>query len=286
MIHCPVLLSPVMDLLKDQPSAKHLLDATFGRGGHSKAFLDIFPEGKVTALDRDPEAVAYAQQEMDCYGDRFTMIHEQFSHIALLFPQPTFSAILLDLGVSSPQLDSGERGFSFQKEGPLDMRMDDQGPTAADLLRTLSEKELADLLFVYGEERASRRIAKAIVQQRHREPLETTQQLAKLIESILPRKGKKHPATRSFQALRIVVNNEMEELTQALPAALNALTPGGILIVIAFHSLEDRIVKNFFATHKPAFQTFSKKPLGPEQEEIFSNPRARSARLRFGVRSI
>lgn len=285
MTHHPVLVSSVMEVLHAQPTPQHLLDATFGRGGHTKAFLEAFPEGKVTVMDKDPDAIAWAHREKETYGDRVCIYHEPFSHMALLFPPETFSAVLMDLGVSSPQLDEAHRGFSFQKEGPLDMRMSGEGMSAAQLLHTLSEKELADLLFVYGEERASRRIAKAIVQYRHKHPLETTQQLADLIESVLPRRGKTHPATRSFQALRIVVNNEIEELKQALPAAMDVLRPGGVLIVIAFHSLEDRIVKNFFTAHKSLFQTFCKKPVRPDEEEARLNPRSRSARLRFGVKA-
>ncbi len=283
MTHIPVMCKEILFLLKDQGTEPCFLDATFGRGGHSKALLDHFPQCSVTALDRDLEAVQFAGQHMN-YGNRFKIIQERFSQIDSLFSCDSFSAILIDLGVSSPQLDQPERGFSFMREGPLDMRMNKNDPIcAADIVNQWREDDLRNLFFQYGEERWSRRIARAIIEQRVKNPMTTTRQLSDLIQAQVPRRSKNHPATRVFQALRIAVNQELDELHLVLPMATKALKPGGVLIVMSFHSLEDRVVKNFLK-HSSCFETRSKKPLRPLDQEIQENPRSRSACLRYGVR--
>jgi 16S rRNA (cytosine1402-N4)-methyltransferase len=283
MKHLPVMREEVLSLLKTQEGDLCFLDATFGRGGHSRALLESFPQSTVIALDRDSEAVDFARKNMD-YGDRFKIIQERFSRIESLFPPDSFSGIILDVGVSSPQLDCPERGFSFMNDGPLDMRMSKEDPTcAADLINQLPEDELKALFFEYGEERWSRRIAGAIVEQRVKNPITTTGQLSSVILSQIPRRSKHHPATRVFQALRIAVNQELDELSLVLPMATKALKPGGCLIVLSFQSLEDRIVKRFFKEALD-FEKRSKKPLRALEQEIQNNPRSRSACLRYGIR--
>lgn len=283
MPHLPVMRDEVLSLLKTQEGELCFLDATFGRGGHSRALLDTFPESTVVALDRDLEAVEFARQHMN-YGDRFKIMQQRFSRIETLFPADSFSGIVIDLGVSSPQLDQRERGFSFMHDGPLDMRMAKDDPTcAADLVNQLREEDLKSLFFQYGEERWSRRIARAIVEYRAHTPITTTGQLSNVILSQVPRRSKHHPATRVFQALRIAVNQELDELHLVLPMATKALKPGGCLIVLSFHSLEDRIVKTFFK-ESVCFEIRSKKPLRALEQEIQKNPRSRSACLRYGIR--
>lgn len=299
-LHYSVMLRESILQLGLNPKGIYV-DATFGRGGHSRAMLNTLgPEGRLIALDRDPEAVDYGLASIQ--DPRFNLIHSAFSdlknQIDRLGLAGAIEGILLDLGVSSPQLDQAERGFSFMREGPLDMRMNTlAGITAAEWLATVEEKKLADLIFKYGEERFSRRIAKAIVVARQLNPIETTGDLVRIIETAIPmRERSKHPATRTFQAIRIVINQELAELEAVLNQALEVLAIGGRLVVISFHSLEDRIVKQFMKakTTPPyvpkdiplkgvAYQTNYRlvgKAIKPTEEEIKENPRSRSAILR------
>jgi len=300
--HLPVLHREVLEALAVKASGVYL-DATFGRGGHARSILDALgPDGRLTVLDRDPQAIEVAK---NFFGDdqRVTIIRGSFEMLGELAREHGISALdglLFDLGVSSPQLDEAERGFSFQKDGPLDMRMDnEEGMTAAQWLAEASEKEIAQVLWRYGEERHSRRIARAILSRREEKPLERTLDLAALISSAVPRPhGRKHPATRSFQAIRIYLNREMQSLEAGLNAALELLAPGGRLCVISFHSLEDRMVKRFIRSHsrpdpvyaglpnipehaKPRMAVIGKAVTASEQEQD-ENPRSRSATLRVG----
>jgi 16S rRNA (cytosine1402-N4)-methyltransferase len=300
--HVPVLLAEVIEAL--QPGPGIWLDGTFGAGGYTRAMLDRGAE-KVIAIDRDPEALARAEDWRADYGDRLVLVEGVFGdldRIAAEAGAQKLQGVVLDVGVSSMQIDRPERGFSFQKAGPLDMRMGREGPTAADIVNTAEEGEIADILFHYGEERASRRIARAIVARRREGPIVTTDQLSAIIESCLPRPkpGQVHPSTRSFQALRIAVNDELGELVRALSAAERALATGGVLVVVTFHSLEDRIVKRFIhdraggqagSRHAPERQTVTprftplyRKAIEAGEAEIARNPRARSARLRAARR--
>jgi 16S rRNA (cytosine1402-N4)-methyltransferase len=255
MAHLPVMLNEVIEHLAIREDGSYL-DCTFGRGGHSTAILQYLGEnGRLLALDRDCEAITCESAQALANDPRFTLQQMCFSQFPVT---QSFDGILMDLGVSSPQLDAAERGFSFLRDGPLDMRMNNQqGISAQEWLEKVSEAQLVKVLFEYGEERFARRIAAAIIAQRQVEPLVSTRQLAKLIESVVPGKSiHKHPATRTFQAIRIEINQELEELQRALRQALIALKPGGRLVVIAFHSLEDRIVKQFIqqesgAKHDP-----------------------------------
>jgi 16S rRNA (cytosine1402-N4)-methyltransferase len=295
--HIPVLLRPL--LAGVAPVTGVWVDGTFGAGGYTRGLLDA-GAARVIAIDRDPTAFALAAPWAAQYGDRLRLCPGTFSHLDSLAAEPV-DGVVLDLGVSSMQIDTPERGFSFQKDGPLDMRMGDTGPTAADLVNTAQEGDLADLLYLYGEERASRRIARAIVAAR---PVTTTLQLAGIVARCLPRPkpGQSHPATRSFQALRIAVNDEYRELADGLSAAERALKPGGALAVVTFHSVEDRMVKRFMSlrggqapgtsryapeaqTDAPAFTILTKKPVEADAEELAQNPRARSARLRIARRT-
>jgi 16S rRNA (cytosine1402-N4)-methyltransferase len=274
------------------------LDGTFGRGGHARGVLQqLGPGGRLLLMDKDPEAIAVAEREFGA-DPRVSIRRGSFAQLAEWGATVGgLDGVLLDLGVSSPQLDVAERGFSFGKDGPLDMRMDpDSGESAAQWLAHADEREIADVLFTYGEERQSRRIARAIVQRRADTPLLRTAQLAELIASVMPRGDSKiHPATRSFQAIRIFINRELSDLEAGLAAAHARLKPGGRLAVISFHSLEDRIVKQFIARHAKAPPTNRRmpvvapftptlKPIGDAQKggatEIAANPRARSAVLR------
>jgi 16S rRNA (cytosine1402-N4)-methyltransferase len=302
--HIPVLLSEAVDGLVTSASGIYV-DATFGRGSHSQAILNrLNPQGRLIAFDKDPDAIAYAQQHFS-HDKRFTILHSSFAQLHSSLNELDLSGkvngILFDLGVSSPQLDNPERGFSFARAGKLDMRMDTtQGVDAMTWIANVDEKELADVLWNYGEEKFSRRIARAIVEKRKETPITTTGQLADIIKFAIPKPKKphdKHPATRSFQAIRIAVNEELTELPQALDQALEALHAGGRLAVISFHSLEDRIVKQFIKQHEkgqelprglPVKQSqFNArlmsvgKPVKPGIEEINVNPRARSAILRI-----
>lgn len=297
--HIPVLLRPLIEAVA--PVTGSWLDGTFGAGGYSRALLDA-GAARVIAVDRDPLAFEMAAGWAGAYGDRLVLQPGLFSRMDEYASD--LDGVVLDLGVSSMQLDQAERGFSFMKDGPLDMRMSQDGPSAADLVNTASERHLADILFHYGEERASRRIARAILRARAAAPITTTLQLAEIVESCLPRRkpGQSHPATRSFQALRIAVNAEFEELFAGLLAAERALRPGGQLAVVTFHSIEDRMVKRFFQARSggggsgsrhaperqraaPQFTLKFRKPIGPDDAELAQNPRARSARLRVALRT-
>ena len=298
--HEPVMVREVLHYLRPHPGGAYI-DATVGGGGHAEAILQASaPDGRLLGLDADPEAIERSHRRLHRFGHRVTLVHAHFDHLEEVASRAGFvpaDGVLMDLGISSDQLEEGERGFSFLRPGPLDMRMDPSLPrTAADLVNTLSERELARLIRTYGEERYARRIARAIVAHR---PLHTTTELAELIARVVPRRrGQRlHPATRTFQALRIAVNDELGALERALPQALRVLRSGGRLVVITFHSLEDRIVKQFFRReaqdclcppHQPVctcghtaqVRILTRKPVTPSPEEIARNPRARSAKLR------
>lgn len=295
--HIPVLLQPLLTIVA--PVRGIWLDGTFGAGGYARGLLDAGAD-RVIGVDRDPSVFALAAPWAGAYGDRLVLREGTFSDLDTLAGN-ALDGVVLDLGVSSMQIDTAERGFSFQKDGPLDMRMGGQGATAADLVNTADEAEIADILYLYGEERASRRIARAIVAAR---PLERTLHLAEIVARCLPRPkpGQSHPATRTFQALRIAVNDEYGELAEGLAAAERALRPGGLLAVVTFHSVEDRMVKRFLqlrsggmgggSRHAPevksapkGFEIVTKKAIGPDASEIAANPRARSARLRVARRT-
>mgnify|MGYP005851971887 CR=1 FL=1 len=307
--HVPVLLPEALAALA--PDDGHWggawLDGTLGGGGYTRALLEAGAE-RVVAVDRDPSAIARARAWAGGYGDRLTLVEGRFGdldRIAEAAGAAPLRGVALDIGVSSMQLDEAERGFSFRRDGPLDMRMGAAGPSAADLVNRLPERALADLLFQYGEERAARKIAKAIVAARAEAPIETTGRLAEIVAGCLPpqRPGQPHPATRSFQALRIAVNDELGELARALGAAERALAPGGKLAVVTFHSLEDRIVKRFLARRAgraggasrhaprgareeaPTFELTLRRAAEPGEAELAANPRARSARLRAARRT-
>jgi 16S rRNA (cytosine1402-N4)-methyltransferase len=299
--HVPVMLAEVLDILAPRDGGRYL-DGTFGGGGYAGAILDAAP-CTLWAIDRDPDAIARGAALAARYPGRLHLVEGSFGNMVHLLNSlgvGPLDGIVLDLGVSSFQLDDPSRGFSFRSDGPLDMRMGRTGPTAADLVRELDEAELADTLYQLGEERLSRRIARAIVTARAEAPIETTGQLAGIIRGVMPpaRDGI-HPATRSFQALRIRVNDELGEIEAALSGAASLLAPGGRLVVVAFHSLEDRLVKRFFleaagrmpapsrhdprgltATAPAAFSLLTPKARRPGSTEIARNPRARSARLR------
>ncbi|WP_130617583.1 16S rRNA (cytosine(1402)-N(4))-methyltransferase RsmH [Dyella amyloliquefaciens] len=295
--HIPVMLGEAVEGLAVQTGGRYL-DGTFGRGGHARAVLSrLGPDGRLLLMDRDPQAIATAQAEFA--GDpRVSIRHANFSTMAEWDETAGgLDGILLDLGVSSPQLDEAARGFSFMADAPLDMRMDTtQGESAADFLAHASEKEIADVLWIYGEERFSRKIARAIVEDRTENPITRTGQLAGLIERVVGRREPgKHPATRSFQALRIRVNGELDALAQGLESALELLKVGGRLSIISFHSLEDRAVKLFIRDHSGRVQGSRRGPpvaaaparlaaVGkaqfPSDEELSVNPRSRSAVLR------
>ena len=297
--HIPVLLRPILDHCA--PISGAWLDGTFGAGGYTRALLDAGAD-RVYGVDRDPMVFDMAQSWAADYGDRLHLVEGVFSKLDEYASD--LDGVVLDLGVSSMQLDQADRGFSFIKDGPLDMRMSQSGPSAADIVNTTDEAELANILFLYGEERASRRIARAIVKRREATPFDTTLDLADLIESVLPRTkpGQSHAATRSFQALRIAVNDEYGELYRGLMAAERALKPGGQLAVVTFHSVEDRMVKRFLQMRSgsnaranryapdieqaPAqFELRSKKAIAPSEDELAQNPRARSAKLRIARRT-
>ncbi|MFN3991979.1 MAG: 16S rRNA (cytosine(1402)-N(4))-methyltransferase RsmH [Tabrizicola flagellatus] len=298
--HVPVLIDAI--LRECAPVAGVWLDGTLGAGGYARALLAAGAE-RVIGVDRDPLALRMAADWAAPYGDRVRLVAGTFSDLDQLAGE-ALDGVVLDLGVSSMQLDQAERGFSFMKDGPLDMRMSQSGDSAADLVNTAAEAVLADILYHYGEERASRRIAHAIVAARGVEPIVTTARLAEIVAKCLPRPkpGQSHPATRSFQAIRIAVNAEFEELAEGLMAAERALKPGGLLAVVTFHSLEDRIVKRFFqlasgqeananryaparADTEARFEMVTRKAVAPDDAEIARNPRARSAKLRVGRRT-
>jgi 16S rRNA (cytosine1402-N4)-methyltransferase len=259
------------------------VDATVGGGGHARAILErLGPSSMLVGIDRDEEALDVARKTLAPFASRVRLVHERFSRlrdVLALFGLRRVRGILFDLGVSSWQLERGERGFSFRREGPLDMRMDTSwGKTAFDLLHTLSEDELAELFFRFGEEQYARRIARAIVRYRKKKPITTTTELSELVACVAPRR-RIHPATRVFLALRIVVNDELGELERALVQLPELLEEGGRVVVLSYHSLEDRLVKRHFR-QSSSLQEVTKKPLFPSPEEVRRNPRARSARLR------
>lgn len=297
--HIPVLLRPLLRAVS--PVGGVWLDGTFGAGGYSRALLDAGAD-KVIGVDRDPLAFEMAASWAGEYGTRLELVQGVFSQLDDYATD--LDGVVLDLGVSSMQLDQAERGFSFMKDGPLDMRMSQSGESAADIVNQQTEAEIADILFLFGEERASRRIARAIVKARAQEPITTTLRLAEIVEGCLPRAKphQSHPATRSFQALRIAVNSEYEELFEGLMAAERALKPGGLLAVVSFHSVEDRMVKRFLQMRsggegranryapaldevKPQFELLGRKAIGPDDQELAENPRSRSAKLRVARRT-
>ena len=283
--HLPVLLAEVLDALRPTPGGTYV-DCTVGAGGHAAAILDASsPDGRLLGIDADPEALATAAERLAPFGDRVRLVHRNYRELSRVLTEtitPPPHGILLDLGVSSMQLDRAARGFSFQSDGPLDMRLDPTGgDTAADLVNTLPERELADLIFRYGEERHSRRIARSITARRTSARFETTADLARTIAGAAGgRRGGIHPATRTFQALRIAVNDELRGLEQALPQATDALAPGGRLAVISFHSLEDRIVKQYMRSRPEQLHILTKKPVVATEAEQRANSRSRSAKLR------
>jgi 16S rRNA (cytosine1402-N4)-methyltransferase len=298
--HTPVLLHEVLKGLNPQTSQR-FIDATVGAGGHAEAILKATaPDGQVLALDADPAALDIARERLAPYGNRVFFVNVNFDQVAYIARSNDFvpvQGVLFDLGLSSMHLSATERGFSFQSDGPLDMRFDPGGSTtAADLVNNLSQTELADVLYHFGEERSSRAIARAIVAAR---PLHTTRELADVVARSVGkrRQARIHPATRTFQALRIAVNDELGALRNTLPEATTLLAPGGRLAVISFHSLEDRIVKNFFireskecicapeqptctCNHQATLHIITRKPITASDHEVSTNPRARSARLR------
>jgi 16S rRNA (cytosine1402-N4)-methyltransferase len=300
--HIPVLARQTFEQLA--PHAGIYVDGTFGAGGHTRAILQV--EGaQVIGIDRDRDAVAGGFALVDEAGGRLTLVEDRFSnleHVARSFGHDAVDGILLDLGVSSMQLDQAERGFSFRNDGPLDMRMGGDGPSAADLVNAATERDLSFIIKTLGEERFARNVARAIVKARAEQPITTTGALAEIVSRVVRGKpGEVHPATRTFQALRMFVNDELGELVAALDAAERVLKAGGRLAVISFHSLEDRIVKTFLAERgrivagsrhqpevahaPPSFEILTRKPLVADDREIAANPRSRSAKLRAGERT-
>ncbi|MET0338333.1 MAG: 16S rRNA (cytosine(1402)-N(4))-methyltransferase RsmH [Caulobacter sp.] len=298
--HISVLLDEVLAALSAQPG-ETIIDGTFGAGGYSRAILAT--GASVVGFDRDPTVLRFAEP-LAAENNRFRLIQDRFSQMEEHFGPASVDGVVLDIGVSSMQLDEADRGFSFMRDGPLDMRMDADGPTAADLVNELEKEELARILYVYGEERESRRVASFIIRRREEQPFSRTLDLAEVVERALGgrRGAKAHPATKTFQALRIAVNEELTELERALGAAERILKPGGRLAVVTFHSLEDRIVKSFFieragktpggSRHAPPTErgptpTFELigKAAAPGEAELAINPRARSAKLRAGLRT-
>jgi len=302
-VHVPVLLDEVIAGLQARRGG-YFVDCTVGLGGHAAAILEkISPSGRLLGIDADPEAIKISQDKLSDYGEAVTLVNDNFVNLEAIYRRYHFhpvDGILFDLGVSSLQLDTAERGFSFHLDAPLNMRFDsEQGLTASDIVNSFSEQELAKLIEKYGEERHSRRIARHIVQNR---PIATTVELARLVEQTLGgKRAKIHPATRTFMALRIAVNNELQNLELALKQTIDLLRPGGRLTVISYHSLEDRIVKQFMRDaassclcppgtvichcgHTPTLKLISRKVIKPTSLEIESNPRSRSAKLRIAER--
>jgi 16S rRNA (cytosine1402-N4)-methyltransferase len=281
--HASVLLAESLELLAVRPGGLYV-DGTVGLGGHAAAILERSgPDGRLLGLDRDPEALEAAAERLRPFGDRARLVHADYREIPRVLGDERADGILLDLGTSSLQLDTAERGFSFRAEGPLDMRMDRSGgETAADVVNRMSEPRLADVIYGFGEERASRRIARAIVAARRQARIRTTTELAAIVRRAAGRsRPGLDPATRTFQALRIHVNRELEGLGPALGAIAECLAPHGRMAVIAFHSLEDREVKQAFrALAARGFGILTRRPLRPGPEEVAANPRSRSARLR------
>ena len=291
--HVPVLLKDAIEFLNVRAGAT-VADCTLGMAGHAAEIVRrLGPQGHLIGFDRDPEALALAKDRLDnvaselgSQAPKITLIGEAFSSIAQHVEPASLDGILADFGISSLQLGEAHRGFSFSADGVLDMRMDTrQGPTAAQVVNEVSERELADLIYEYGEERRSRRIARAIVRGR---PVTTTGQLARIVATVAPamKQDRIHPATRTFQALRIYVNRELDEIRALLEAAPTLLKPSGRLVVISFHSLEDRIAKDSLreGAHRGIWEILTKKPVTPDDDEIESNPRSRSAKLRAAVK--
>lgn len=300
--HIPVLYQEVLIGLQIKPGGRYI-DGTLGGGNHAAGILEkSSPAGQLLGIDADPVAIAIAAERLAEYGPRVTLVNANFAQLAEIASQYGFcpaDGILLDLGLSSLQLASGERGFSFQLEGPLDMRFNpQQGKPASELVNRLSIPELADILHRYGEERRAWRIAQAIGAAR---PIHTTRQLAEVVAEAAGRRGKIHPATKTFQALRIAVNDELSALSQALPQAVELLALGGRLVVISYHSLEDRLIKQFYrqetqdcicppeilvcrCDHRATLEIVTKKPITPSEQELKANPRCRSAKLRIATR--
>jgi len=303
-LHQPVMLDEVIDTLCPRDGGFYI-DATFGNGGYSRSILQA-ADCHLMAIDQDPDAIERGRSLVKEFAPRFSLQQGRFSQMsewAEEFAPDGLDGIVFDLGVCSTQLDQAERGFSFQKDGPLDMRMSQSGTDASDFVNEADEKDIADVLYHYGDERASRRIAKAIVKARENEPITRTLQLAEIIRSVLPypKPGQSDPATRSFQALRIYINEELREIDDALETAQSLLRTDGILVVVTFHSLEDRHVKRFLtkaagktanpsrhvpelAKPKAYFALLGRKPLLPTDTEIANNPRSRSAKLRAARR--
>jgi 16S rRNA (cytosine1402-N4)-methyltransferase len=301
--HVPVLCEEAIGLLAPRASGVYV-DATFGAGGYTRAILKV-ERTRVIGIDRDPAAIAGGFELVDSSAGRLTLVEDRFSNLAGICAAEGVAAvdgIVMDVGVSSMQLDEASRGFSFRLDGPLDMRMDNHGPTAADVIARASERLLADIIYLFGEERHARSVARAIVAAREDAPIANTRALADIVARVVrTRAGDIHPATRTFQALRIFVNEELDELQQALLAAERVLKPGGRLSVVSFHSLEDRIVKNFLnergkpsggSRHMPeikqaapSFRLLTRRPATPRESESAANPRARSAKLRAAERT-
>jgi 16S rRNA (cytosine1402-N4)-methyltransferase len=301
--HIPVLGREVVEWLAPRSGGIYV-DATFGAGGYSRAILDR-PGTRVLGIDRDRTAIAGGFDLVDRSDGRLTLVEDRFSNLAEICATSGFAAVegvVMDVGVSSMQLDEAGRGFSFRLDGPLDMRMGQDGPTAADVVAKATEAQLADIIYVFGEERHSRAVARAIVAARKDTAVTTTRGLAEIVASVVRAKpGDIHPATRTFQALRIFVNEELDELQSALAAAERVLKAGGRLAVVSFHSLEDRIVKNFLNARgrasqgsrhlpeitlaPPSFRLLTRRPVIPGEEELAANPRARSAKLRAAERT-
>lgn len=302
--HQPIMVEAILTALHVEARADAIyVDGTVGAGGHSRAILQSRSDSRLMGMDRDPYALELATQNLGDFGDRFQLVHRSYVEMETVLsewldnPQPEVDGILLDLGVSSMQFDTAERGFAFRLDGDLDMRFDptSDDPTAADLVNELPQDALADIFFQYGEERNSRKIARAVVDAR---PITTTVQLAELIASLNRSREKIHPATRSFQALRIAVNKELQVVEGVLPIAIKCLKSGGRLAVIAFHSLEDRIVKHYFKEastdcicpprlpictcgHQASLKLVNRKPITADDAETERNPRSRSAKLRI-----
>jgi len=298
--HIPVLINPVLDYL-DVRDGSLIIDGTFGAGGYTRAIL-AKANCRVIAIDRDPSAITRGWDLVEAAQGRLTLVEDTFSALEDAAGGERVDGVVLDLGVSSMQLDEPERGFSFRHEGPLDMRMSGEGPSAADVVARASERDLANIIYLLGEERHSRAVARAIVKARETQPIATTSALAEIVSRVVRGKpGEIHPATRTFQALRLFVNDELGELVRALAAAERVLKPGGRLVVVSFHSLEDRIVKTFLAERSGAragsrhlpmsegtpatFRVMTKRPVTASEQEIAGNPRSRSAKLRAAERT-